>query len=194
MTAVASSACSAAAFEARYRQSPDPWDFANSEYERSRYQTTIAALGRGAYGRAFEPACSVGELTARLAPLCDQVIATDIAPSAVRRARQRCQTLTNVEVFQADLATGSPPGPFDLIVFSEVGYYFDNMLLRHIVLELEGKLALGGEMVAVHWLGHSGDHVLDGDTVHELLRQSLSLEWIKGARHAGFRIDSWARR
>jgi hypothetical protein len=194
VTAISHSACSAAAFEARYRRSPDPWDFANSEYERARYQTTIASLCRAAYRRAFEPACSVGELTARLAPLCDQVIATDIAPSAVRRARQRCQAFPNVQVFQGDLAAGSPPGPFDLIVLSEVGYYFDPTLLVRVARDLEAKLARGGELVAVHWLGHSDDHVLDGDTVHELLSRCLSLEWTKGARHAGFRIDSWALR
>lgn len=194
MTAISRPACSAAAFEARYRQSADPWDFANSKYERGRYQATVASLLRARYRSAFEPACSVGELTARLAPLCDQLIATDIAPSAVARARQRCRAFANVRLSQADLAAGSPPGPFDLIVFSEVGYYFDPITLLHIARTLTATLAPGGEMLAVHWLGHSGDHVLHGDTVHRLLRQWLSLEWIKGARHEGFRIDSWVRR
>jgi protein-L-isoaspartate O-methyltransferase len=194
LTALPSAACSADAFEARYRQSPDPWDFAHSGYERQRYQTIITSLARGSYGRAFEPACSVGELTAQLAPLCEQVIATDIAPSAVARARQRCLACPNVQVSQADLAGGSPPGPFDLIVLSEVGYYFDRATLTRVARDLEGKLAQGGEMLAVHWLGHSDDHVLHGDTVHHLLGQCLSLEWIAGARHAGFRVDSWVRR
>jgi protein-L-isoaspartate O-methyltransferase len=192
MTAIASRDCSAAAFEARYRQSEDPWGFATSEYERERYTTMIASLTRRHYHRAFEPACSVGELTARLAPLCGQVIATEFAPSAVARARRRCRGLPNVHISQADLAAGSPPGPFDLIVVSEVGYYFDGATLMQIARELEGKLACGGELMAVHWLGHSADHVLHGDTVHHLLSQALSLTWIKGARHPGFRIDSWA--
>jgi protein-L-isoaspartate O-methyltransferase len=187
-------ACSEAAFDARYRQSTDPWDFTTSAYERERYQTTIAALTRSSYRRAFEPACSVGELTARLAPLCGHLIATDFARTAVSRARQRCAAFSNVRVAHADLARGSPPGPFDLIVFSEVGYYFDRGTLIEIAAQLEGKLDSGGEFLAVHWLGHSADHVLHGDTVHEILAGCLTLEWIKGGRHEGFRIDTWVRR
>jgi SAM-dependent methyltransferase len=153
----------------------------------------MAALNRGWYGRAFEPACSVGELTVQLARRCGQVIATDLAPSAVERARRRCQDYANVEVSQADLAAGSPAGPFDLIVLSECGYYFDETTLRAIAQDLEGKLRCGGEFLAVHWLGDSADHVLHGDTVHELLAAELSLPWIRGARHPGFRIDLWTR-
>jgi SAM-dependent methyltransferase len=153
----------------------------------------MAALTRGWYERAFEPACSVGELTVQLARRCGQVMATDLAPSAVGRARRRCHEYANVEVSQADLANGSPPGPFDLIVFSECGYYFDAASLRVIARDLEGKLQRGGEFLAVHWLGDSADHVLHGDTVHELLYAELSLQWIQGARHPGFRIDTWKR-
>jgi hypothetical protein len=185
--------CSESAFDARYRRSADPWDFATSAYERERYRTTIASLTRPSYRRAFEPACSIGELTARLAPLCAEVIATDISGAAVSRARQRCGALANVRVGHANIADGSPPGPFDLIVFSEVGYYFDRSTLVGIAADLEGKLVVGGEFVAVHWLGQSPDHVLHGDTVHELLAGCLSLEWLKGGRHEGFRIDTWTR-
>jgi len=61
------------------------------------------------------------------------------------------------------------------------------------VRDLESKLECRGEFVAVHWLGDSADHVLHGDTVHELLRTGLSIEWVRGARHPGFRIDTWKR-
>jgi hypothetical protein len=32
---------------------------------------------------------------------------------------------------------------------------------------------LGGEFVAVHWRGESGDHVLHGDEVHAVLKETL---------------------
>jgi protein-L-isoaspartate O-methyltransferase len=180
-------------FEMRYRQARDPWRFATSEYERDRYQTLIASLSRRSYRRAFEPACSVGELTARLAQFCDSVVASDVAPSAVESARQRCRSFSNVQVYQSDLSNGPPHGPFDLIVFSEVGYYFDRRNLIEIALDLAGELETGGEFVALHWLGRSRDHVLHGDAVHSLLTTYLPLEWRKGERHAGFRIDTWIR-
>jgi SAM-dependent methyltransferase len=184
---------SAAAFERLYRQSPDPWSFATSAYEQGRYRATLRALKRQVYGRAFEPGCSVGALTAQLARRCRAVIATDIAPSAVQRAQERCRAFEQVEIFQADLADGPAPGPFDLIVLSEIGYYFSKDRLRAIGRALAAQLALGGELIAVHWLGRSPDHVLHGDTVHEVLRSHLPLQWIKGWREPEFRIDTWIR-
>jgi SAM-dependent methyltransferase len=51
-------------------------------------------------------------------------MACDISPSAVACAKERCRELANVEIHQRDVAEGAPEGTFDLIVFSELGYYF----------------------------------------------------------------------
>jgi Nodulation protein S (NodS) len=58
---------SEASFEAKYRHSPDPWQFAASPYEQRRYAAILRSLSRARYSRAFEPGCSVGVLTAALA-------------------------------------------------------------------------------------------------------------------------------
>jgi len=186
-------ACLGSAFEARYRRDPDPWNFAASAYERLRYRTVLEALPRPHYARAFEPGCSVGELTALLAERCGQVIATDVAPSAVARARSRCRTLSNVDINCADVVTQIPPGPFDLIVFSELGYYFTRPLLGRVARALARALESGGDFIAVHWLGESRDHVLHADAVHDELSAALPLNWLRGEWHAGFRLDCWRR-
>jgi SAM-dependent methyltransferase len=186
-------ACSPNAFEEMYRQSRDPWNFSRSEYERGRYRATLDAMLRRSNRRAFEPGCSIGELTAQIARRCDRVVATDVAPSAVALAYERCRGLGNVDVYQADLANGPPKGPFDLVVMSEVGYYFEPRMLVAIAIATAVQLEAGGEFVAVHWLGHSDDHVLGGDAVHGLLANHLPLDWIKGQRHSGYRIDTWKR-
>jgi SAM-dependent methyltransferase len=166
---------------------------ATSSYESGRYRTTLAALTRGSYRRAFEPGCSVGELTTGLAQRCGQVIATEVAPTAVATARRRCARYANVEIRQANVAIDAPPGRFDLIVFSEIGYYFEPPALRRILANLSAALEPGGEFLAVHWLGSNVDHVLHGDAVHHVLATSLTLEWIGGVRHPEFRLDSWRR-
>ena len=186
---------SQAAFEAKYRQSGDPWNFTGSRYELDRYRFTLKALMRARYRRAFEPACSIGVLTAALAERCDEVQAIDIAPTAVTAARERCARFAGVTVTCADLATQCPEGPFDLIVFSELGYYFTTTELALIARALADRLEAGGEFVAVHWLGRSEDHLLHGDDVHAVLEVALasSCTWVKGARHPGFRLDTWRR-
>lgn len=181
------------AFEALYRASPDPWRFATSPYEQHRYAATLESLQRTAYRTVFEPGCSVGELTARLATLGERVIAIDIAPSAVMRARERCRHFDNVTVRLATGSTDLPDGPLDLVVFSEIGYYFDVLTLEHYTSALANALESGGEFIAVHWLGTSPTHALHGDSVHETLMATLPLSWVRGSRHDGFRIDSWVR-
>jgi SAM-dependent methyltransferase len=184
---------SQAFFEARYQASSDPWEFSSSAYELARYQATLEALSRASYRRAFEPGCSVGVLTARLARRVNHLIACDISDTAVARAKVRCREFAHVEIYQGDAAVDPPEGTFDLMVFSELGYYFSADRLRTIVHRLADRLEPSGEFLAVHWLGDSPDHLLHGDDVHEVLAQALPGERIGGSRHVGFRIDSWRR-
>jgi len=178
-------------FESLYRGSADPWRFATSSYERRRYRTTLDALRQERYRAAFEPGCSVGELTALLAERCDRVLAIDVAPTAVARARARCRHLPQVDIHCASILHGFPEGRFDLVVFSEIGYYFDARQLARGARAIEAHLLPNAQVVAVHWLGSSPDHRLHGDVVHQVLHRHLPLRWIGGTRHAGFRIDSW---
>jgi SAM-dependent methyltransferase len=184
---------SQAFFEARYQASNDPWQFASSPYELDRYHATLDALTRATYRRGFEPGCSVGVLTAALAQRVEHLIACDIADTAVSYARQRCRDLSNVEIYHGDATERLATGTFDLIVFSELGYYFSADRLRTVVRQMASQLEPGGEFVAVHWLGRSPDHVLHGDVVHGVLAETLPCEWIGGSRRPGFRIDSWRR-
>jgi protein-L-isoaspartate O-methyltransferase len=184
---------SARHFESLYAGSKDPWDFRHSRYERARYGALFRVLGRPRYRRAFEPGCSVGVFTETLARCCDEVLATDIALRAVNIARERLAGLPNVSVRQRDLRDGPPEGRFDLIVLSEVGYYFSIEQLSVIAQALESRLTPGGELIAAHWLGHSSHHQLHGDEVHDLLRSALHLRQSRAERYEGFRVDRWIR-
>jgi hypothetical protein len=64
---------SQAFFERKYRQAVDPWGCGASAYEHARYTTTIKALGDRKFSRGFEPGCSIGVLTDRIAKVCDRV-------------------------------------------------------------------------------------------------------------------------
>lgn len=183
----------AEAFEERYRSNSDPWNFAASAYEQDRYRQTMESLLRERYGAAFEPGCSIGELTAMLASRCRTVLATDVSESAVARAKLRCKALANVEIAHADLTDALERGPFDLIVLSEIAYYFRAPDLVDIAARLPRQLLPGGELIAVHWLGHSSDHRLHGNKVHEILLKRLALQWVRGMHHGNFRIDTWIR-
>jgi trans-aconitate methyltransferase len=185
-------------FEQKYRAHPDPWSFASDAYEQRRYSVIMRYVEAGRYARAFEPGCSVGVLTEQLADRCGHVLATDIAENAVAAARQRCRATSNVTIEQGSLAGVLPAGSFDLIVVSEVGYYFDEYTLGRIAERLGRLLEPYGLLLAAHWTGHSDDHVLAGRRVHDLLDAHLGLrrmthaEFDDASRGDGFVLDTWS--
>ncbi len=180
-------------FEVKYRHQTDPWQFASSAYELDRYTTTLALLDSRRFDRAFEPGCSIGILTEQLASRCGHVEALEISATAVQRARTRCRHLGNVVIRHGALPLNTPAGGFDLIVFSEIGYYFAEPQLRAVAKDLASRLTPGGMLLATHWLGESPDHRLSGDGVHSILEATIPYPRTASQRHEGFRIDRWER-
>jgi trans-aconitate methyltransferase len=184
-------------FERKYRADVDPWRFASSPYERNRYSTILHAIAYRRYGKAFEPGCSIGELTSELASICDEVEAIDIAPSAVVQARKRCRELPNVRIACGTLGDRRFSGALDRSVLSEICYYFEEHELKAIAGRLVRQLNPGGVLLAAHWLGESRDHILSGHRVHRILRETnanAGLAWEHSALHSGFRLDRWVKR
>lgn len=180
-------------FEALYQNSVDPWQFGSAPYEQQRYAVLLRMLGRPAYRRALEPGCSIGAFTQMLAARCDELVAFDFSPTAISAARNRCRELSHVRIFKADAAIYRAEGAFDLIVLSEMGYYFQPGTLYRIASQLAATLAPGGEFVACHWLGSSDDHVMHADQVHAILAESLALRRLESGRFDGFRVERWMR-
>lgn len=181
---------SPAAFEERYRRAADPWDFADSPYEQGRYQAIIDSLPRARYRFAFEPGCSIGELTWRLSQRCDRVLAIDVSETAAAAATERCRQLPGVEVRVGSVADHVATG-LDLVVLSEIGYYFTVAELDDVLDRLVGALGPGDDLVACHWTGRSPDHRLSGHTVHERLDAHPGLRAGHHADHDGFLIATF---
>ncbi len=180
-------------FEGKYRANSDPWNFSTSSYELNRYGEILRLLGNRSFNHAFEPGCSVGVLTEQLAGRCQHLLAMDISPTAVANARQRCTKYPNVTIVEGALPDDLPQASFDLIIFSEIGYYFERGALAAIRDLLIQRLAREGVLIGVHWLGVSADHLLTGDEVQDVLRSSTSLTMTASRRHEGFLLESWER-
>ncbi len=153
-------------FAAMYAGAADPWSLATRWYERRKYALTVAGLPRPRYRSALEVGCSVGVLTAELAARSDALLAVDIDPRAVRAAADRTRDLTQVRVEQRDVAADWPAGTFDLIVLSEVLYYFVGADAARVVERAVAALEPGGTLVAVHWRHPVADYPRTGDEVH----------------------------
>lgn len=186
-------ASSAAFFEAKYQRKADPWDFSSNAYESQRYDAIISAIAHRRYARAFEPGCSIGVLTERLAAYCDEVYAIDFSLSAIAQAQVRCAHLPQVEVHCASLPEGTPDKDFDLLVLSEIGYYFTPQDWQHISTALIESIPQGATVLAAHWLGQSRDHRISGDEVHEILLSHPKLRVEHTERNPKMRLDRLVR-
>ena len=185
---------SAEFFEEKYQLVADPWDFATDNYEQERYQLIMGHLEGGEYSIAFEPGCSIGVLTERLARLCGKVYASDFSATAVARSRARCEHLQHVVVDCAELNSRTSIHAADLVVLSEIGYYFTEAHWVAVVDNIVSQMAPRSVLLAAHWLGRSEDHVRTGDQVHQTLMEAHGLELQIGKRFPLFRLDRWIRR
>ena len=177
-----------------YASRPDPYGLADRWYEERKYAVTVALLPRQRYGSAFEPGCSIGVLTARLAERCDTLLACDPIPEAVESARTRTAALPGVRV-EGRVIPAQWPAPltFDLIALSELLYYFGDDDLSQVLDLGAGALRPGGHLLAVHWRHPAPDHPRTGDETHQALAAHPGLTRVAGYRDPDFTAEVFGR-
>lgn len=185
-------------FEDMYGASTDPWGFTSRWYEERKYALTIGALRRARYRSAFEPGCSIGVLTSRLAMRCERLVAMELVGSAAAQARARTSDLPygagQVTVLQGDVSGDPwPDGPFDLVVFSELLYYFEQERVTKMLRGAVDRLTEDGDLLLVHWRPRVPEYPLTGDEVHELARSSTGLQVAGHYRDDDLVLDLLAR-
>jgi cyclopropane fatty-acyl-phospholipid synthase-like methyltransferase len=179
-------------FDDMYASDPDPWRFETSAYERRKYALTMASLPKPHYRSAFEPGCSVGVLTEMLATRCDRLLATDMVPSALERARGRLAARSHVTLAAQAIPEEWPAGPFDLIMLSEIAYYFSEADLGRVLTRVVRSTPPGAHVVGVHWRGET-DYPLSGDRTHGLIDGWAHLENLVHHVETDFVLDVWER-
>ncbi len=183
-------------FDELYARSADPWSFRTSDYEREKYGQTIAALGGRRFARAVEVGCSIGELTARLAPCCDDLLGVDIADAAIKAAQVRNRDAPHVRFQRLVMPVQRPSGRFDAIVLSEVLYYFGAADLQRMAEWVEEALEPDGVVLMVHWLGETPDYPRSGDEAVEAFLKDLAPRMTTDlrSRRQLYRLDRLVRR
>lgn len=175
-------------FDRLYADAQDPWGLATRFYETRKRSLLLAALPRARFTRAFEPGCATGLLTAELAQRCEDVLAWDVAGSALEQSTCRFAGAAHVHVERGAIPEEWPEGDFDLIVLSEVGYYCRDL---HVLAQRAwGSLTADGVLVACHWQHPAPDHPHQASEVHAALDRPDR----RVVRHVedDFRLDVWS--
>ena len=180
-------------FDSMYAAAADPWGFESRWYEMRKYAISVAMLPQQRYAGAFEPGCSVGVLTELLAPRCARVLSCDAAAAAVRAAAARTRHLPHVRVERRVIPRDWPGGTFDLIVLSELLYYFGGDDLRRVLSLAVAALRPGGSLLAVHWLHPVADYPRSGEEVHRDLAGRPGLARLAEHRERDFIAEVFIR-
>ena len=163
-------------FEKLYQQNEDPWNFENSDYEKAKYRATLNALPREQYAHVFEIGCSNGLLSTIIMERCDRLLAVDASSIAVKNAARRLEQFPNAEVRTMTIPDEFPDEKFDLVLFSEIGYFLNKADLILTRTKLIEALLPEGHLLLVHWKPVVSEFPLTGDEVHEIFAEKAGAE------------------
>lgn len=179
-------------FEAFHRRHTDPWGLDSRAYESRKRDILIASLPRERFERVLEIGCAHGALTARLAEVAGRVVAVDLSPTALQRARARGIPSGNVDFLLQDVRVAWPGDHHDLVVLSEVAYYWTEDEVRDALTRAKMQLLPGGAIVLCHWRPAIADAPLTGDRVHRIAGEVLGMRRIVRHEEEAFLLDVYS--
>ncbi|QRX84081.1 bifunctional 2-polyprenyl-6-hydroxyphenol methylase/3-demethylubiquinol 3-O-methyltransferase UbiG [Glaciimonas sp. PAMC28666] len=182
-------------FERLYQQDADPWQLQQRWYEQRKRALTLACLPQPRYRSAYEPGCGNGMMTVALAQRCDQLIASDGAPTAVQLTKERVlqeAPHASVSVEQHALPGQWPQQQFDLILISEIAYYLAIPAFRELQAKAVVSLAPGGTLILCHWRGVFEDRAQPTEAVHGAFHDDPALHSLCRYEDAEILIEAWS--
>lgn len=174
-------------FDRFYDGRTDPWGFESRWYEERKRAVLLASLPRRRFRHALELGCSTGVLTAELARWADAVVGVDIADAPLDAARRRLGP--GPRLLRLDTPTQWPEGTFDLVVLSEVLYYYGRDDLDRTLDLAVGSLAADGVLVACHWRHAVPEYPLGGDEVQARVTGRRELSVLAHHEEEDFLLD-----
>ena len=187
----------APAFDAWYRDDPDPFGVRTRWYERRKLAVLLAALQHPRYGTAWDPACGTGDLALALADRCDRVVGSDLSAHAVGLSRALVAGRAHVEVVENALPdVPAAASGAELVVLSEVLYYLPAPARAATIGRIDDLMRPAGraELVSVHWRHHPHDaHLSGADLTTELDARLAGRGWTPAVRHddTDFVLATW---
>jgi SAM-dependent methyltransferase len=185
-------------FEQMYQADPDPWCVVSSWYERRKRDLLLASLPREHYAHGFEPGCGNGEATQRLLQRCGRLCAVDFSDRAVGLCRERIpqRDRARLDLQALSLPWQWPKVPqdgFDLLVVSELAYYFDDAALAHFNRQCMASLQGGGHWLMCHWRHDAHDRLQTTQALHDSVASHGGLRLLLTHTEPDFQLDIWQK-
>ena len=144
----------------------DVWEFDTSDFDRARWARVIDVLDGARYPRVLELGCGAGHFTRLLARLADRIVAFDIAPSAIARARAAETDATTIDyrVGNAMDYGWRADGPWDLVVMNDtmcyLGWLYPFFDVAWLASEIHAAVRPGGRFLMANAMDAQYDKLL----------------------------------
>ena len=138
-------------FERLYLETPDPWNYQTSAYERRKYEYVLACAlkWKRASGSALEVGCSVGVCSRMLTEHFERVTAIDVSKEALAAASHYNRDAKNARFVHSDLQSFDANEQYDVIFCAEILYYIAEKDVEIVCGQLEKYLSARGIVVLV---------------------------------------------
>ena len=152
-------------FDERWRRG-NPSELEASELDQSSHARQIELLADRRYGRVLQLGCGGGSFTLKLAPIADHVVAVDMAPLAIARARALGLDPATVDFRVANIMDYNPrvEGPWDLVVMNEtiydLGWLYPLFDVGWLASELFAATNEGGRFLMANTYGAEKEYLL----------------------------------
>jgi ubiquinone/menaquinone biosynthesis C-methylase UbiE/uncharacterized protein YbaR (Trm112 family) len=149
----------AAHFEQMYRDTGEPWSYSGraAEVLRHEFVAAIALETCSDAARTLDLGCSVGQLSERLGKNFSQVVSLDVSPTAVLKAKQRCEARSTCDHYFVTASAADLPfqnSTFDLVIASDGlhGWELTREQQESVVREIDRVLRPSGKAVFTDYL------------------------------------------
>ena len=138
-------------FERLYLESPDPWNYQSSDYERRKYEYVLACAlkWRSANASALEVGCSVGVFSRMVADHFDRVTGIDVSKEALATASHNNRDVKNARFVHSHLQSFDADEQYDVIFCAEILYYIAEKDVEIVCRRFEKLLRARGIIVLV---------------------------------------------
>ena len=131
--------------------------------------------------------------TRLLADRCESLLAVDAAEQPLEEARRSCAGLRQVKIERMQVPQEWPARQFDLIVLSEILYYFGRDDIRQIAEHSTFSLMADGVVLLVHWSGPTSTCPGDEAVEHYTAACRPELHSMLHKREPKYRLDLLTR-
>lgn len=153
-------------FERLYLETPDPWNYQSSPYERSKYEYVLACAlkCRSANASVLEVGCSVGVFSRMLAEHFETVTGIDVSKEALTAAAHYNRDVKKARFIHSNLQSFEAGEQYDVIFCAEILYYIAEKDVEIVCARLEKLLSARGIIVLVSGLagGQASPAYFDG--------------------------------